>query len=669
MKKFYIHCPAVRCVVAVASAMACALSFASQAQAQAVPSATEQVQQVYVAFYGRPGDPDGVAYWASKVGAAGVSSVLDQFSGSLEANQLFAGMSDEGKITFIYRVLFNRDPDSPGLSYWAGELSSGKRTLQEVSFEILKGAQNEDWGKISNKVAAATYFSSELVARSIKADYSVQADIFLARNWLSTIDETPASLNNAKAAISALLDRLSLAGKPQTVTGVLATPTGSLQTARSAIKYMPQPDQKDLQRQAAMAMPVSAAAPAASTVCFGVPDGYTPLANASVTQIDAFDQTVGAPISADSCGMFVLSTASMATQLAVSAPGYRPIRAPLTVFQDPDKNGLPDAVTLIPITSQYQLNGLRLNNGNQLYFNVTDSATNKAVLGVSSGQISVLNNAAPATVSAVGYGVSISNTPASVALVLDASGSMGGTPLQVAAASARLFVSRKSSEDDVSLTIFDGDVTFLDKTNTDAMVANYALRFTDGNNQPVTLNAPVNGYTKSPLFAEQMLKLYDNQSDAWRGSDPFFRVTGRYPFGGVTALYSASATGINSLSQSSNRRYAVVMADGDDNASYSDTTDTVIAAAKTNNVAIYTIAAGPYIDEVPLKRMAQETGGTYTQVADMTQIAKLSSVFDAIRTTIAFDYALVLSQSPQAGDLLLRLDMGGDVLESRIQVP
>ncbi len=669
MKKLYIHCPAVRHVVAVASAMACALTFTSPAQAQASPNATEQVQQVYVAFYGRPGDPDGVSYWASKVGAAGVSSVLDQFSGSLEANQLFAGMSDEGKITFIYRVLFNRDPDGPGLSYWAGELSSGKRTLQEVSFEILKGAQNEDWGKISNKVAAATYFSSELVARNIKTEYSVQADIFLARNWLSTIDETPASLSNAKAAISVLLDRISLAGKPQTVTGVLATPTGSLQTARNAIKYMPQREQKDLKRQAALALKGSAAAPAASTVCFGVPDGYTPLANASVTQIDAFDQTVGAPISADSCGMFVLSTAGMATQLAVSAPGYRAIRTPLTVFQDPDKNGLPDAVTLIPTTSQYQLNGLRLNNGNQLYFNVTDSATNKAVLGVSSGQISVLNNAAPATVSAVGYGVSISNTPASVALVLDASGSMGGAPLQVAAASARLFVSRKSKEDEVSLTIFDSRVTFLDKANTDAMVKGNYLQFTDSNNQPVTLNAPVNGYTKNTLFAEQMLKLYDDQSDAWRGIDPFFRIDGYYPFGSATALYSAAVTGINSLAQSPNRRYAVVMTDGYDNASYPDTVDSAITAAKANNVATYTIAAGTYVDEAELKRMAQETGGTYTQVADMTQIAKLSSVFDAIRTTIAFDYALVLSQSPQAGDLLLRLDMGGDVLESRIQVP
>lgn len=655
---------AARHALALASAAVCAM--AGTAQAQALPSAVEQVQQVYVAFYGRPGDPGGVAYWASRVGAGGIAEVLDQFSGSLEAGQLFAGMSDEGKITFIYRVLFNRDPDGPGLSYWGGELSSGKRSLQEISFEILKGARNEDLGKIVNKVAAAQYFSNELVARNIQADYSVQADIFLARNWLSTIDETPASLDRAKQAIHALLDRISLAGTPQTVTGVVAFPADALQSARSAIRYMPQFDHEDLRRQAAQVL----ASPAPAAVCFGVPDGYSPLAHADITQIDAFDQQVGTAATADACGMFVLPTAPMTTQLALSAPGYRPVQTPLTVFQDPDKNGLPDALTLIPTTSHYQLTGLRLSSGNQLYFNVTDSATKKAVLGLSSAQISVSNNSAPMPISAMGYGASISNKPASVALVLDASGSMYGTPLQVAAASARLFVGRKSSADELSMTIFDNRVSLLDKATTDAMVNSYRLQFTDGSNRPVQLNAPSNGYTTSPLFAEQILKLYDNNSDAWTGTDPFFRIQGWYPFGGSTALYKASVTGIDSLEQSTNRRYAVVMTDGEDNASWPFTVNSVIDAAKSKQVATHTIAAGTYVNAQHLQRIAQETGGTYTQVQDMTQLARLSSVFDAIRTSITFDYAAVLGKDPAAGDLRMRLDLGGgEVVEAQIMVP
>lgn len=656
--------------LALASALACVVGFtalAPSAHAQTPPSsAADSVQQVYVAFYGRPGDPDGLNYWASRVGAGGVGSILDQFSGSPEASQLFAGMSDEGKITFIYRVLFNRDSDGPGLSYWAGELSSGKRTLQEISFEILKGARNEDMAKIANKVAAANYFSSQIAARNIKADYTVQADIFLARNWLATIDETDASLVNAKANIDALLNRISLAGKPQTVTGVLATPAGSAQTAASAIKYMPLDDQEDLRGQAAKAM---AALPAAGSLCFGVPDGYSPLSNASITQTDAFNQPVPGTAQADNCGMFVMSTAATVARLNITAPGYRPLSVPVNVFMDPDKNNLPDPLTLIPTSSSYRLTGLRLNSTtNQLYFNVADSATGKAVLGVSGAQVSVTNNNMPAAVSAVGYGSFISKAPASVALVLDASGSMGRVALQVAAASARLFVNRKGSTDEISMTVFDNKVTFMDQANTDAMVAKNRLVFTDGSSNPLRLAAPPNGYTTNPQFAEQILKLYDRYSDAWSrpSTDPFLRISGSYPFGGSTALYAASVAATDSLAQATNRRYALVMTDGYDNASGANTVDTAINKAKANNVATYTVAAGSSVDEKALRRMAVETGGTYTQVKDMTQVAKLSSVFDAIRTSIAFDYAAVLASPPVPGSITLQVDMGGDVIESTI---
>jgi hypothetical protein len=246
---------------------------------------------------------------------------------------------------------------------------------------------------------------------------------------------------------------------------------------------------------------------------------------------------------------------------------------------------------------------------------------------------------------------------------------MWGTPIQVAAASARLFVSRKASADEVSLTIFDDQVTYLDKAGTDAMIANQGLKFSGGSGAALTVAAPINGYTTNPLFAEQMLKLYDDQSNAWNKTDPFFNVSaGYYPFGGSTALYSAALKGVNSLTSSTNRRYAVVMTDGYDNSSGSNTVDTVIAAAKASNVATYTVAAGTSVDATDLQRMANETGGSYAQVMDMTQVANLSAVFDAIRTNIAYDYAAQLSIKPAAGSLILTVDVGGTPLQSSIVV-
>ena len=656
-----------RHAIALASAMVLSMggNVAAHAQ-QTVLSTQETIQQVYLAFYGRPGDPGGVTYWAQQAGTAGVASILNQFSSSLEASQLFAGMSDEGKVTFIYRVLFNRDPDGPGLAYWASELSGGKRTLQQISFEILQGAQNDDLGKIQNKVAAAIYFADQLQARGIAADYSAQADIYLARNWLGTIDATAASLDAARAAINKLLDRISLAGKPQTLSGVLVTPSSAPQSGRSAAYFLPAKERSQLRALSA----AGADTPADGQLCFGVPDGYTPLANATVDQIDAFGGQAAPSTTADSCGLFVSAAGASVVALDVSAPNYRPVRTSVTAFQDPDANQLPDALTLIPTTSSYQLSGVRLQNQTRLLFTLTDSATNKAILGVVPGQVSVTNNGAPAAIQSFGYGATLSQAPASVALVLDASGSMRGTPLQVAAASARLFVSRKASTDELALTVFDDKVYFLDRAGTDAMIARGSgLTFSDGAGLPIVLQPPVNGYSTNPSFAEQMLKLYDNQSETWKRTDPFFRVaSGYYPYGGSTALYSAGLKGVESLGNSANRRYAIVMTDGYDNASYPNTADTVINAAKASNVATFTVAAGSYVDANALQRIANETGGTYTQVSDMTQVQNLSSVFDAIRTNIAYGYAADLSKAALPGTLTLSLDIGGTVVESVLTV-
>lgn len=663
--------PSFRChAIALASAMS--LGFGVNATAQVPPSglsAQESVQQVYLAFYGRPGDPAGVSYWSAEAGAKGVAGILDQFSSSLEANQLFAGMSNEGKVTFIYRVLFNRDPDGPGLAYWASELSGGKRTLQEISYQILQGAQNDDLGKIQNKVAAATYFSDQLQARGLTADYSVQADIFLARNWLGTVGSSAASLDAARVAIGSLLDRISLAGKSQTITGVLVAPSNATQSGRSAAYFMPAQERSRLRGTGEARVAMEAGAPSDALLCFGVPDGYAPLANASVAQVDPFGAPVAPPTTADRCGMFVAAAGASVTALDITAPNHRTVRTAVTAFQDPDGNQLPDALTLIPDTSNYQLSGVRLQNQTRLMFTLTDSATNKAILGVVPGQVSITNNGMPAVINNFGYGATLSQSPASVALVLDGSGSMFGTPLQVAAASARLFVSRKSSTDELSLTIFDDQVIFLDQAGTDGMVAQNRLTFSDGSGAPLTLQPPVNGYSTNPLFAEQMLKLYHNQSESWKRTDPFFQVTGGYyPYGGSTALYSAALKGVQSLDGTANRRYAIVMTDGYDNASGRNTPDTVINAAKAGNVATFTVAAGTSVDARALQRMATETGGTYTQVKDMSQVQNLSAVFDAIRTNIAYGYAVDLIQPAVPGSLTLSLDIGGLVVDAVLPV-
>lgn len=49
-----------------------------------------QVQQLYIAYFGRPADPVGLNYWAASIDAAGgnFDSVVSGFSSSLESKAL-----------------------------------------------------------------------------------------------------------------------------------------------------------------------------------------------------------------------------------------------------------------------------------------------------------------------------------------------------------------------------------------------------------------------------------------------------------------------------------------------------------------------------------------------------------------------------------------------------
>jgi len=64
------------------------LAWGSTASARAFSPTEDLVQQAYLAFYGRPGDPAGLAYWSQQLDAAG---------GSLDA--IIQALSNSGSCT------------------------------------------------------------------------------------------------------------------------------------------------------------------------------------------------------------------------------------------------------------------------------------------------------------------------------------------------------------------------------------------------------------------------------------------------------------------------------------------------------------------------------------------------------------------------------------------
>ncbi|WP_187271540.1 DUF4214 domain-containing protein [Massilia arenae] len=88
------------------------------------------VQSFYLAFYGRPADPAGLAFWSQQVEAAGgrLADVTAAFARSEEALVRFGEAPLAARIADIYQAMFSRAPDADGCS--TGSTSSARGTLR-----------------------------------------------------------------------------------------------------------------------------------------------------------------------------------------------------------------------------------------------------------------------------------------------------------------------------------------------------------------------------------------------------------------------------------------------------------------------------------------------------------------------------------------------------------
>jgi sugar lactone lactonase YvrE len=142
---------------ATATATPRLLASASAARAAVAADYTVLLQRVYLAYFGRPADPAGLAYYAAGFEQAGapttlagllaayasnptVKGAIDGFGSSAESQSLYPG-NNAAFITAVYANLFNRAPDAAGRAYWAGLLDSGAMTRGSAALAIMNGAQ------------------------------------------------------------------------------------------------------------------------------------------------------------------------------------------------------------------------------------------------------------------------------------------------------------------------------------------------------------------------------------------------------------------------------------------------------------------------------------------------------------------------------------------------
>jgi hypothetical protein len=173
-----------------------------------------QVQQLYIAYFGRPADPIGLQYWATQIDAANgsIAAVQAGFSASTESQALFGNKSTIDKVTAIYQNAFGRAPEPAGLAYWVAQLDSGKVTQAQASWTIQQSAGAGDAAAVQNKLTAAQAFTAQIDTTAEIQGYQGTGAADAGRAFLATVNQNNASATAAVAAAPSALATAVAAG-------------------------------------------------------------------------------------------------------------------------------------------------------------------------------------------------------------------------------------------------------------------------------------------------------------------------------------------------------------------------------------------------------------------------------------------------------------------------
>jgi len=164
-------------------------------------SAIDIVQKAYLSYYGRPGDPGGIDYWALKldtVGSSWSTGILDAFGNSSEFQSQFGNFSPSELVNNIYMQLFNREAEQAGLDYFISLLTSEQSSLSQISVDILNGAAGDDAITINNKLLVCDYFSQKV------AGGMTYSSTDAAKSILANVTSSSSTVATAYSAIDTL---------------------------------------------------------------------------------------------------------------------------------------------------------------------------------------------------------------------------------------------------------------------------------------------------------------------------------------------------------------------------------------------------------------------------------------------------------------------------------
>ena len=159
------------------------------------------LQQLYIGYFGRPCDPEGLDYWL------GTEITTKAFAANMylqpEFNSVNGNLNTRDQVNQIYLNLFNRNGDSEGLDYWTENINTGKLELASIANDLVWAALNNAGSNVDKKTLNHKTNAAILYTYEIKSSSSSK----LAYQPVSTSPwVTGSNLNEAKAFINTIDD-------------------------------------------------------------------------------------------------------------------------------------------------------------------------------------------------------------------------------------------------------------------------------------------------------------------------------------------------------------------------------------------------------------------------------------------------------------------------------
>ena len=133
-----------------------------------------ELQKLYLAYFGRPGDPSGINYWLTHSDESiSIRDISKELSRQEEYKKYNSNdKSLEFKINKLYLNLFNRKADFEGLNYWIDMVNNQDYQVSDIVNELIHSSnksyplsfeqEKNDMHILQNKIYAAELFTQQI---------------------------------------------------------------------------------------------------------------------------------------------------------------------------------------------------------------------------------------------------------------------------------------------------------------------------------------------------------------------------------------------------------------------------------------------------------------------------------------------------------------------------